>query len=566
MVAFEVFGNSLGSETILPGESSWDQLVISPSGAGKGSAKMRKMRWLVVIVILALLACPLGCGLPRNTANGRKGQQRDEFYLQPLIVQQSQAYPETITGRFVSLADFEDSELAGQSGRSQVRYFSILPAGRDGSLKFVVNITRTGAGAMEVSLPSGASLVFHVPGVHDFSGYTLLTMAIYARSVRDDLMLRISTDKAAWETLPMLLKPGWNNVQIDLARLKRMGDFNPRRVRTIELRFSSRRSVHINVDDIMLVDNRRWIKPVPAGMRLFKSGLDYTLYLPYRTRPIMLRQCDDGLWRLGADQARMVLGQESTILPGDSDTDHGSDVLIMGRRRVGQVELLEHNSIRIRLASTWFFSDASGRRETMDSRKIRWEYTFYRDGRWITDVVVNNVGGQPIRAVKIIVPEGAVFSDGSQMRIKRVKPFTGPIGRWSFLLPPPTRLAGIFKNDFIHPAKMQIRMGRRYQSAGDIDGDGFDQTQGCYCLRADKGHCRFALEPVGKLADPVIRIFGMNVSRKKGPFPRVMVNSEGLAIRQVVPLPDGSILFMLPVVLDRTRWIEATADLSGSNH
>ena len=132
----------------------------------------------IAITFFALLVCLVGCGIVQRQSNSQDNRKADKYYLQPLIVQQREAYPETITGKFISLADFERSELTGQSGRSQVRYFSIVPSRQDASLKFVVNITRTGAGAMEVSLPAGASLIFHVPGIHDFSKYTLLTLSL----------------------------------------------------------------------------------------------------------------------------------------------------------------------------------------------------------------------------------------------------------------------------------------------------------------------------------------------------------------------------------------------------
>jgi len=67
-------------------------------------------------------------------------------------VQQARAYPETATGVFVSLADFEDVP-GGEKGHTQVRHFAVRPGGTSGGRKFVVNVTRTGVGALEVALP-----------------------------------------------------------------------------------------------------------------------------------------------------------------------------------------------------------------------------------------------------------------------------------------------------------------------------------------------------------------------------------------------------------------------------
>ncbi|KKK72195.1 hypothetical protein LCGC14_2906330 [marine sediment metagenome] len=92
-------------------------------------------------------------------ASGCLPAKEDPLYVAPLPVLQQRAYAEAVTGRFVSLADFEPSGLGWRPGHRQLEDFRITPAGR-GRLKFVVNITRTGAGAMQADLPGGASLVW----------------------------------------------------------------------------------------------------------------------------------------------------------------------------------------------------------------------------------------------------------------------------------------------------------------------------------------------------------------------------------------------------------------------
>ena len=87
---------------------------------------------------------------------------------------------------------------------------------------------------------------------------------------------------------------------------------------------------------------------------------------------------------------------------------------------------------------------------------------------------------------------------------------------------------------------------------GDHDRDGFDQSQGCYFVAAYAGHCRFSiLPPPQGLLDPAFRVVGR--------WPQaVYVNSEGLAIRRVVSLPDGSVLFVLPGWIKRPTAIEVS--------
>jgi hypothetical protein len=393
-------------------------------------------------------------------------------------------------------------------------------------------------------------------------------LSIYSRGIRDDLTIRISTDRAGWESLPVLLRDGWNSVLIDLQRLKAMGDFKSRGVRSISLWFSdSTEPVRINIDDIMLIDNRRDIEPMPKGMRLAKTGLDYTLHLPGRRNPIEIKQCDDGLWRLGANQALLELfkiGDANLFLPRQPSDTHpqhrlsgknrlASPILVMGLRRVGEAEILEHNSIRLRLVNTWYFPAEAGEWLSLSVRRIRWEYTFYRDGRWITDVMLNNAGGEAISSVRITSPSASVFSDGGRGAVKHVRKFAGLSGRWRFMIAPETKKKKIFEANFANPGRIKVSVGRLDETQADADG--FDRSQGCYRIVARNGHCRFQLIPLaGGVTDAVIRISGLGDPKKS----TVSANSEGLALRNLVRLPDGSVLFILPGMTDRPRWVEVT--------
>ncbi len=474
--------------------------------------------------------------------------------LPPLPVQQQRAYGEAVTGRFVSLVDFEDSGLTGVPGHQQVQQFRIVPAGA-GELKYVVNITRTGVGAMEVTLPAGASLLWKLPELHDFSPYTLLMVAIYSRQIRDDLKVLLMTDKAGWESRPVLLKPGWNEVLIDLQRLKRMGDFDARGVRSVRFGFGASGAagpaggaVRFNIDDIMLIDNRREIKPAPAGLRLLKAGLDYELHLPHRSAPLRIRQGHDGLWRLGPDQALLELQAAGQARP--AGTPVVEDLSAFGGRRVGEVAVLEANAVRLRLANRWYFPTSAGQWASLAVRQIRWEYTFYADGRVVTDLVVNNAGGRDLSALRIRAPGPAAWSDGYKGRLRQVRPFEGPVGRWSFLLAPASPRRDIYESNYAKPARLVVRMGLQEASDGDVEADGFDESQGCYHLRAKEGHCRFLLLPGGVgLADAVVRV--------AGPWsPPVVASVEGLAVRQVVLTPAGEALFVVPGLLSRPSWVE----------
>jgi len=465
--------------------------------------------------------------------------------IAPLPVQQTRAYPETVTGLFLSLADFEDSP-SGPRGDQQVGHFSIGPPGK-GACRFVVNITRTGAGAMEVLLHRGAELVFDVPDVHDFTGFTLLSVALYAEALRDDFRVTLATSRAEWTSHRNLVKAGWNTVLVDIQRLAQAENFDITDVRKVRFAFADAAGpVTFNVDDIMVIDNRRAVRPAPSGLKLLKSGLDYTLTLPRAEKPVRLAKSPDGLWRLGGRQALVQLAG-----PGVALAESGEQLALMGDRRLGAVELLEHNPGRVRLANTWYFPTRVGEWASLAVRQIRWEYTFYADARWVTHVQLNQAGGRQIGTLRIRLPQQVAWALRGVADELLVSRFAGTVGRWSYLTAPAGLRRETMLRNYVRPGRIRIRMGADGAFApGDADHDGFDESQGCYWLAAKAGHCRFTISPPpGGLIDPLFRVAG----RWTGD---VRVNSEGLTIRNVVRLADGSVLFVVPGFLRRPTDVE----------
>jgi len=470
----------------------------------------------------------------------------------PLAIQQARVYPETVTGFFVSLADFEDAPV-GPPGHRQIDNFTVASGGQR---KFVVNITRTGSGAMQVTLPPKGRLVFSIPDVRDFTGYTLLSMAIYSESLRDDLYVRLTGAGGEWRSHRMLIRPGWNTVLIDIQRLKKPPagpdnnaaySFDVTDVRALDIGFADAAGdVTFWLDDIMLINNRRWIKPTPPGVVVQKAGLDYTLTLPGLSEPLVISQGLDGLWRLGEHQALMRLAA-----PGRQPAGSGEQLALMGPRRVGQVKVLEHNAVRLRLANTWYFPGRAGEWTSLAVRRICWEYSFYGDGRWVTHVELNNSGGSRIGQVSISLNRPAAWANGKVSATFTVRDFHGPVGRWSYMLAPSGLRQQALQRDYLAPGRLVRTLvaaaDNSGSAGGDIDRDGFDESQGCYFLRAVSGNCRFTLVPPGGgLLRPVFRVAG----NWQG---EVSVSSGGLAIRNVARLADGSALFVLPGWLrDRT--------------
>ena len=95
---------------------------------------------------------------------------------------------------------------------------------------------------------------------------------------------------------------------------------------------------------------------------------------------------------------------------------------------------------------------------------------------------------------------------------------------------------------------------------GDSDRDGFDESQGCYFVKATKsGHCRFTIiPPAGKLVAPVFRV--------AGPWKdKVRVSAVGLGVQNVTVAADGSALFVLPGQIRYPMAVEVTGKLAPSD-
>jgi len=205
-------------------------------------------------------------------------------------------------------------------------------------------------------------------------------------------------------------------------------------------------------------------------------------------------------------------------------------------------EILEKNRIRLRLASTWCFPSRADEWASSAVRHVRWEYTFYWDGRIVTRIELNNAGGAQIGSIRISPPTGAVWAGGTTSQDLLVRDFRGPVGRWQFLSPPPGADKEVLARNYLVPAAIvPVLAAAGTYADGDVDRNGFDESQGCYFFRATRaGHCRLkVVAPPAGLCNPVFRVAGP----WDGP---VSVNSEGLAIRDPVRLADGSVLFVLP--------------------
>jgi hypothetical protein len=473
-----------------------------------------------ILILAAAMVVLVGCAEP---------PPRARRVLPAVASEQRRAYDETVTGMFLSLVDFE-TDADGREGFAQADWFRLVNPGPGDGAKFVVNMTSTGAGALQADLSPGSALVLDVPGVTDLSDYTLLSMAVHSETLRDDFRVTLETDAGIHRSGGHLLRPGWNMVHVDLQRLRRRRGVDLTGVRRIRWDFPRAAGpLRIRLDDVLLIDNDRVIRPTPPGVILRKSGLDWTIQLPGRDEPMRLSQGDDGLWRLGDVQTNLTLRDPDGNAPADPLT-------MLGERSLGEVQLLETNRVRTRLAVTWFFPSRAGEWASLAVRRVRWEHTFYADGRWVTHMEINNAGGQPIGAVRIDARRPVAWSNGA-VAAEMEQEFAGPVGRWNWMAAGDTRFARAYRRQYARPGRIETTLGGEPTTA---DANGYDVSQGCHVVRGRDGLCRFELIPPPEgLVNPVVRVENI------GPG-EITAAAEGLAIRTWASSADGEVVLVIP--------------------
>ncbi len=502
------------------------------------------------VALLTILLFSVGC--PRPEPAGPPPGPGTPL-MEPLAVQQARIYPETLTKRFVSLVDFEDSP-GGLRGFGQAGLFSFAPARPPARAAFAVNVTRTGAGALEVLLPPDANLVLKIPHIHDFTGYALLALAVNVEAARDDLRVELTSDKASWKSHRTLVQPGWNNVLIDIRRLAAEPGFDIHGVRTMRLSFEeAAEPVGFVLDDVILIDNTRLISPVPPGFSLRKDGLDYQLALPNPSRRVDIRQGDDALWREGTLRPGLAVSA-----PGRPPVAVGESLERLGARRVGAFDVLEHNLARVRLRNTWFFPTRGGEWLSLSVRRLAIEYTLWSDGRCVTNIELNNAGGLELGAIRLRSPAPGAWANLGTRQEVLLSPFRGPVGLWQYLLPAAVPRGVVLEANYLRPPPVEITLGPKDVFApGDADRDRFDESQGCYVLAAAPGgHCRFTVTPGPEgLLSPAFRVIG--------PWRAdVSVQTAGRVIRHFGLTDDASVVFVLEGLFTEPFPVEVTGTLA----
>jgi hypothetical protein len=128
----------------------------------------------------------------------------------------------------------------------------------------------------------------------------------------------------------------------------------------------------------------------------------------------------------------------------------------------------------------------------------------------------------------------------------------GTIGRVSYLTSYERGSGRLIEDNYMRAPSIEVALGEREHTDTDVDGDGFDPTEGCYRLLSRAGQCRFLLRPgESTQQDTYVRVRGDWRSLPSA-------NCEGLALRDLVRLEDGSVLLVLPGPLEGPRWVEVS--------
>ncbi len=501
-------------------------------------------RWALAIagaLLAGVSAAMLTTGCGRGASSDRPGPR--------VLDAQRRAYDELRPGRFAILADFEDTGGLADA-RTQAGWFTLSPPDDAPPAALAVNITRTGAGSLRAPLAPGRSVVFRLVPARDLSPYSLLQWSVHSETIRDDLVITLDDGRSSLASRPMLLRRGWNTVAMDLARLRDRGaDLSA--VRSIRLTLTHAAGpVLLYLDDALLADNVRRLPGTPDGLEVVRRGLDYTFRLPGRPEPVYLSRSADGLWRFGASGVRLAMGASGESV--DPNGWRGERLAPLGNRRIGEVEVVERNALRVRVVNRWHFPWRGGEWASPSTRSVVWEHTFRADGRWVRHVEINNADGEPIEWVSLRLGEPAAWADGPVASERLVERFAGPVGRWSLMTAPPGPLRGRLLAGYAQPGELTASLGAPGRAGGERSGaeGAFDARRGCYEVTARHGQCRFALSPRGAaLHEPAVRVWGAWSGA-------VHAACEGLALRPVVDLGDGSVLLSLPGAVSRTTWVE----------
>lgn len=486
--------------------------------------------------------------------------------LPPVLARIRDAYPDCRSGRFVCLAAFESPEelelfrVAGED-----------PAGRTGdqpeiSIRHARN--ETGAGSLRVRLGgAGTRLVFdgtqarQLTLIRDWKPYTLLLLSVFNPADAIDVRTTLTSGQErplSWD-LVARIQPGWNVVRIDLADAGDRIELDD--VRRIEWSLAGGASeAELFFDDILLTNNRQNIAGSGAAEgELFVYRRGDALHIASLNRfDVAIR--NGVIVRCGAAEGVNLaagdgLGPWPVVRAFDADA--GDPVKVIpaentpfSRDSTATEQILESAPARVVVEYQRPLVGGDG--------AVRTRYVFYPNGRvyfrihWPGDAAGaarglaleaadaaglgavrgdSSAGGRGTfvlftrRAAQqhdvLWAPSDPALAASAATQRRGEAGVIGVVAPWpesadevaGLLVVWPTDLNGVpeaesLAGDYQLPARVTVRTGQlRTDVDGDLDGDGFNESEGCYEIQPSGGVARFSFDSQKRLRhNPLIRV------------------------------------------------------------
>jgi len=345
----------------------------------------------------ALVMLATGC-------SGFQGLFRWPRGLPPTMDRLVAAYDDLANRKLQVIADCEDPV--------QATLFRLDPADTGGFVGITTDRAQlqTGVGSLKVTFAhAGVRLVC---GSHpdsqwgfprDWSKYHLFILSVYSPRQLGGFIIsaRSGTDvDLRYENPPLLLKPGWNLIRLDLGDMGEQLDLA--NMRDLEFRCEPLTApVDLFFDDLILTDNARDLYSTPeklpgdlyvrsAGRRLIVGAVDRFELTFSRGR---IRQWLDlgfdrtrihnlvGIGSLGPDPIPAAHGQFTA-----NDADNPAGRMGAGTTLETYQSLVSANALRVVVQGAWRFTPPNASPSETDPYS-RWLYSIYRDGRVYTECV-----------------------------------------------------------------------------------------------------------------------------------------------------------------------------------
>ena len=332
-----------------------------------------------------------------------------------------QVYSELRGGRFVVIADFEDSKHMG--------LFQLVQS--SGAAKCIsqerLGRVETGGGCMEFTAasPDDAVVVTNNSDSEwylkrDWRAYDLLMMSIYApkRGLSVDVAIAGGPPDqrlSAYTNVP--LERGWNVVRLDLADVAEQVPLDD----VQEIRFSLpgvTRRVALRFDDILLTGNRVDLlgdsRSVSRNLYVQRAGRRWNIGAGGLFEVTFGNGQITRWYNLAADPHRvknLLLGTSLGPSPLLVDSPDADGVSSLGRHVVVRQQIVEMSRVRVVVECAWYFVDDQG--ASIDGRPAnKWTYTIYPTGQiYVRVEAVNLPATYPANALGLAVMMFAAAED-----------------------------------------------------------------------------------------------------------------------------------------------------------